>query len=101
MRAGGDATVERAQPKRSVLTGWFRHRAEKFLSSSVIPLRLRTALRSAVDQRGREGQTHWATSSPGVTYTTGRHKLSVKFKSGVKTTSSAETKHRAVIFEWD
>lgn len=45
----GNATEERAQPKESVLTGWFRHRAEKFLSTSVIPLRLRIG-RSAVDQ---------------------------------------------------
>lgn len=65
MRAGGNVPEERARPKKSVLTGWFRHRAEKFLSSSVIPLRLRAVLRSAVDQRGRVGQTHWATSSPG------------------------------------
>lgn len=70
VRAGGDVMEERARPTENVLTGWFRHRAEKFLSTSVIPLRLRTALRSAVDQR--VGQTNWATSSPGVTYTSGR-----------------------------
>lgn len=64
MRADGEVTEERAQPKKSVLTGWFRHRAEKFLSISVIPLRLRTALGSATDQRGRVGQIYWATSSP-------------------------------------
>lgn len=75
MRASGDVTQERAQLKESVLTGWFRHRAEKFLSSAVMPLRLRTVLRSVVDQRGRVGQTQWATSSAGVTYTTSRHSV--------------------------
>ena len=52
VRAGRDVTGERARPKGSILTGRFRHRAEKFLSGSVIPLRLSAALRSAVDQRG-------------------------------------------------
>lgn len=43
--------LKEAQPQESILAGWFRHRAEKFLSGSVIQLRSRTALRSAEDQR--------------------------------------------------
>lgn len=73
MRVGRDVTEERAEPKESILAGWFRHRAEKFLSSSVILLRSRTELRSArvcrVDTLGYFLLLPWG----GDSYTTSRH----------------------------
>lgn len=50
----------------------FRHRREKFLSTSVALLTPSTA-RSATDPPGHVGQTHWAASPLRVTYTTSWH----------------------------
>lgn len=77
-RASGDITEERARAEGRVSMGRFRHGAVKFHSTSIIPLTPRR-VRSVVDRRGRVGQTHWAASLPGVSYTTGRGSCDAEF----------------------
>lgn len=67
-RARRDITEERARAEGRVLKDRFRHRAEKFHSTSIIPSTPRR-VRSATDQRGHVGQTRWATSAPRLGYT--------------------------------
>lgn len=74
VRVGRDVTEERAEPKESILAGWFRHRAEKFLSSSVILPRSRTELKTSKGVQGRRtGLLPLTSLGGGDSYTTSRH----------------------------